>query len=151
MNDVVEDMTILEKTDEYANALAVGRGCIAHICELNRLQNEAIDDEDWKRQDEIMDRILETPYSVEVRTGWCNAYEQITARDLEEVKLTLAGGGPAVRLIAKIEHFNGWMEVGEIEVQVQDWFLPWRVLPVGNDTMKVLEWFVQMFPVTETY
>lgn len=151
MNDVVEDMTILERTDEYANALAVGRGCVAHLCELHRLYEEAVNEEDWRREEEIQERILETPYSVQVRTGWCNAYEQITARDIEEVNLTLAGGGPAVRLIAKIEHFNGWMEIGDIEVQVQDWFLPWRVLPVGNDTMKVLEWFVQQFPVTECY
>lgn len=151
MTETVEDMTILERTDEYASALSAGRRCVAHICELHRLYEEAVDDGDWKREEEMRDRILETPYSVEVRSDWCNAYEQITARDIGEIKLTLAGGGPAVRLIAKIEHFNGCMEVGEIEVQVQDWFLPWRVLPCGYNTNKVLEWFVHQFPVTECY
>lgn len=149
MTEIVEDMTILERTDEYANALSAGRACVAHLCELHRLYDEAVTDEDWKREDEIRDRILETPYSVEVRTGWCNAYEQITARDLEEIKFMLAGGGPAVRIIASIEQSHPWFEIGAVEVQVQDWFLPWRVLPVGNDTLKVLEWFVQQFPVTE--
>lgn len=151
MTEIVEDMTILERTDEYANALSVGRGCVAHICELNRLQNEAIDDEDWSRQDDIRDRILETPYSIEVRTGWRPAYREFTAQDIEEVKFTLAGGGPAVRIVAQIEDSYGNPEIKDIEVQVQDWFLPWRVLPVGNDTAKILEWFVQMFPVTEAY
>jgi len=151
MTETVEDMTILERTDEYASALSAGRGCVAHLCELHRLYEEAVNEEDWRRQEEIQERILETPYSVMVRTGWCSAYQQITARDLEEIKFTLAGGGPAVRLIAKIEQSHPYFEIGEIEVQVQDWFLPWRVLPVRNDTAKILEWFVQQFPVTECY
>jgi len=151
MNDVVEDMTILERTDEYANALSAGRACVAHICELHREHTKAVEDEDWRAEEYWHERIIETPYSVRVRTGWCNAYEQITARDLEEINFELAGGGPAVRLIAKIERTHPWFEAGEIEVQVQDWFLPWRVLPVGNDTAKILEWFVKQFPVTECF
>lgn len=149
MTETVEDMTILERTDEYANALSAGRACVAHICELHREHTKAVEDEDWRREEEWHEQIINTPYSVEVKTGWCNAYEQITARDLEEIKFTLAGGGPAVRLVAKIERTHPWFEAGAIEVQVQDWFLPWRVLPVGNETAQILEWFVQQFPVTE--
>ncbi len=69
---------------------------------------------------EARERILEDALSVEVRDPWYTP-EEVHGGPCE-YRLLLATGGPAVRIIGRLDPFH---EPETAVLEVQDWFLPW--------------------------
>ena len=83
--------------------------------ELANLETEAGDCED---QDDAEQRITDDPLSLQFRSGW---YSQGDTPTTEEFELLLSTGGPATRIIGRIE--DG--EPVSARLQAQDWGTPW--------------------------
>jgi hypothetical protein len=93
--------------------------------------------------DRARDAIHEDALSVLVRSGW---YEpgKPTAPP-EELEILLCTGGPAVRLIGKLNHYS---EPETARLQVQDWFEPWTDFDPesrGDDSDEVLLAYARCF------
>ena len=68
----------------------------------------------------LRDRILESPLSVQVRSGWHDAGE--TSFRPAEYEILLTTGGPALRIVGELsEHAEPTSAV----LQWQDWGTPW--------------------------
>jgi hypothetical protein len=70
--------------------------------------------------DRAREAIHEDALSVLVRSGWYEPGKD--AGSPEEFEILLCTGGPAVRLIGKL---NQYAEPESVRLQVQDWFQPW--------------------------
>jgi hypothetical protein len=69
------------------------------------------------------DAILESPLSVEVRSGWYTAPPAEDDADrAAEYRIMLAWGGPAARIVGTLD-IHGQPESATLEVQ--DWGTPW--------------------------
>lgn len=83
--------------------------------ELNKLESDA---GECKDRDDALERIQEGALCVEVRSGWTQLGETMTAK---EFAILLTTGGPAVRI-------RGELSQGEpvrAGLEVQDWGTPW--------------------------
>lgn len=78
-----------------------------------------VEGEEYEDADSLIQRIQESPLSVQVRSGWVNVGQKMEA---EEFELLLSTGGPALRIVGELdEHkqpFRAWLEY-------QDWGTPW--------------------------
>jgi hypothetical protein len=88
--------------------------------ELRELIEAAtVDGDEMKDADSVRERILESPLSVQVRSGWHNAGEPGEAEDFE---ILLSTGGPALRIVGELDEHKqphrAWLEY-------QDWSTPW--------------------------
>lgn len=71
--------------------------------------------------DEARDRIMEDPLSVETRSGWISAGEEMTP---EEYRIVLCTGGPHVEIVGDLDQhgaprrvrivYRGWGDSGEL-------------------------------------
>jgi len=73
-------------------------------------------------------RIEEDPLSVEVRGDW-HAPGGEGAKP-SEFMILLCTGGPAVRIRGELDRYS---EPEKPRIEYQDWFTPWRELPVATD------------------
>ena len=84
--------------------------------ELAELEEAAGDCADYE---EAMQRIYESPLSVEFRSGWSSDPQDLQA---EEFQILLCTGGPAVRIMGELG-FDG--EPSRAWLEYQDWGTPW--------------------------
>lgn len=70
-------------------------------------------------QDDARQRIEEDALSVEIRSGWTPAGQEMEA---EEYCLLLTTGGPAVRIVGQL---SAHKEPLTARLEVQDWGTPW--------------------------
>ena len=66
--------------------------------------------------------ILESPLSVEVRSGWYAPGAEDDADPAAEYRIMLSWGGPAARIVGDLDVY-GQPETATLEVQ--DWGTPW--------------------------
>jgi len=139
----------MESTKEKNHALTNCVGQLESIKELYRNYKEAESNDDYEAQDAIREEALNDALSVEFRSGWNTNSEDMKA---EEFKILLSWGGPACRIIGKLDDFN---QPTDIEIQYQDWGTPWENLilnphyadlniNITND-QEALEWFCNCF------
>lgn len=87
--------------------------------------------------------IDERPLSVEVRSG----LETDPAKfKPAEYNILLATGGPAVRIIGKLDQYN---EPETAELQFQDWGTPWIGVYQSEEETSILLQFAQCFTFGE--
>ena len=102
-------------------------------------QQNVTTQEDEEKLEEIRESILNSALSVEFRSGWYSSpNEEI---EPEEFKILLSWGGPALRIIGKLDYY------GPIEpkLQFQDWGTPWTDFEITEDQQKALNWFCNCF------
>lgn len=79
----------------------------------------SVDGELFDNADAVRERIMESPLSVEVRSGW---YAPGGQGDVEEFQILLSTGGPALRIMGELDEHKqphrAWLEY-------QDWGTPW--------------------------
>ena len=94
---------------------------------------------DYDAQDQLRESVLNSALSVEFRSGWYSSPEDETKA--EEFKILLSTGGPALRIIGKLDDY------GPIEpkLQHQDWGTPWTDFEITEDQQKALNWFCNCF------
>jgi len=83
--------------------------------------------------DDARQRLNEGAYGLAVRSGW---YSPGETPEAEEYQITLAGGGPAVRLVGDL---GQWNQPESARLQCQDWFTPWTdYYPEDSDADAIL-------------
>jgi len=140
----------ISATKNEAHAISNARGQLESIKELYRNYLEADLIDDYDKQDEIREQAQEEALSVEFRSGWYSSLEA----DLkpEEFKILLSWGGPACRIIGKLDEYS---QPTDIEIQYQDWGTPWESLQLNctyadkspniTSDYEALEWFCNCF------
>ena len=103
---------------ENNRALEAGKSCYEALEDMFKRLDEANEKNDSKLADEIQTEIDESSYGANVT----KVYE-----------ITLAGGGPAVRITGELdEHDEPYTAV----LEYQDWGTPWTELRTANiDTL----------------
>lgn len=96
---ISEDPMTDDETDEMAELDAIAGDCTDY--------------------EEAMQRIYESPLSVEFRSGWSSDPQDLQA---EEFQILLCTGGPAVRIMGELG-FDG--EPSRAWLEYQDWGTPW--------------------------
>ena len=76
---------------------------------------------DCESRDDAEQRIHEDPLSVEVRGEWHTPGASRNGA-LDEFRILLGTGGPAVRIIGELDQYG---QPSKATLQTQDWFLPW--------------------------
>jgi hypothetical protein len=140
-------MNTAENREDYSNAISTGRGHLLEIVEMYKLAEDPEKRDDWDAMDILRDRVLEYPLSVQVRSEWFNPWDSITTPDdLAECRILLSTGGPAVQIWAELD---GYGEANLVQLQVQDWYLPWTPMIISIEECDALEWFVKQFGLGE--
>lgn len=123
------------------NGYTSAAASLSHIMDLHASYLKYDEDEDLER---IEREVEEMPLSIDVRSGWVYHADFRDSAMPEEFRILLSTGGPAVQIIGEISE-QGDAEC--VKVQYQDWFLPWKSLPVFDDinVEKALEWFCSRF------
>ena len=139
----------METTKEKNHAITNCVGHLETIKELYRNYQEAESNNDYEAQDAIREEALNDALSVEFRSGWSANSEDMKA---EEFKILLSWGGPACRIIGKLDQYN---QPTDIEIQYQDWGTPWENLVLNphyadlniniTNDQEALEWFCNCF------
>ena len=137
-------------TTKENHALTNCMNQLESIKEDYRNYKEAESNDDYEAQDEIRQQAQNQALSVEFRSGWYSSLEA----DLkpEEFKILLSWGGPACRIIGKLDQYT---EPTDIEIQYQDWGTPWEPLQLNShyadkspnitSDYEALEWFCNCF------
>lgn len=93
-------------------------------------------------EERAREAIQEDPRSVEVRSGWCSPGSEDYGK-AEEYCLLLGTGGPACRIIGKLDQYG---QPESAEYQHQDWFKPWTAANLSSDEEETLrEWAAQFW------
>lgn len=128
---------------EYQHAYENAKAWLDEIRDLYR-ENEALDEENETRREEIDQRILEMPLEVSVRSDWSSPGEIMSA---SEYRILLTTGGPALQVTGDLSQHD---EPDSAELQMQDWGVPWREvwpckLSQMDEARAALRWFAQHF------
>ena len=134
----------MQKTKEKNHALQNAIGHIESIVEdyenFNYIESLNVTcDEDYKKQEEIKESILNSALSVEFRSGWTSNPNDI---ELEEFKILLTWGGPALRVIGDL---NQYKEPENVKMQYQDWGTCWTDFEITENQQEALNWFCNCF------
>jgi len=134
----------MQKTKEKNHALQNAIGHIESIVEdyenFNYIESLNVTcDEDYKKQEEIKESILNSALSVEFRSGWTSNPNDI---ELEEFKILLTWGGPALRVIGDL---NQYKEPENVKMQYQDWGTLWTDFEITENQQEALNWFCNCF------
>ena len=134
----------MQKTKEKNHALQNAIGHIESIVEdyenYNYIDSLNVTcDEDYEKQEEIRERILNSALSVEYRSGWTSNPNELK---IEEFKILLTWGGPALRVIGELNEYN---EPQSISMQYQDWGICWTYFEVTKKQQEALNWFCSCF------
>ena len=134
----------MQKTKEKNHALQNAIGHIESIVEdyenFNYIESLNVTcDEDYKKQEEIKESILNSALSVEFRSGWTSNPNYI---ELEEFKILLTWGGPALRVIGEL---NQYKEPENVKMQYQDWGTFWTDFEITENQQEALNWFCNCF------
>ena len=94
---------------------------------------------DYNQQDELRESILNSPLSVQFRSGWHSSVDDDIVP--EEFKILLCWGGPALRIIGELDEYSPVNP----KLQHQDWGTPWTDFEITEDQQKALNWFCNCF------
>ena len=99
-----------------------------------------VDGEEFKDAESVRERIMESPLSVQVRSGWADPGAEMVA---EEFEILLSTGGPALRIRGELDEHTepcrAWLEY-------QDWGTPWTEFHgEGAPSQETLLTFCQQF------
>lgn len=128
-----------QKDDKYAHAMSSGKATLDSIIEMVDALQKAEEEGDDKAFEEADQAIQEDPLSVEVREGWKSPGGKA---DTEEFRILLGTGGPAVQIVGTLGMFN---LPDKAELQVQDWFLPWKRVPTTSEQDEKLLTYCRRF------
>ena len=134
----------MQKTKEKNYALQNAIGHIKSIVEdyenFNYIDSLNVTcDEDYEKQEEIKENILNSALSVEFRSGWTSNPNEL---EIEEFKILLTWGGPALRVIGEL---NQYKEPENIKMQYQDWGTYWTDFEITENQQEALNWFCNCF------
>ena len=134
----------MQKTKEKNYALQNAIGHIKSIVEdyenFNYIDSLNVTcDEDYEKQEEIKENILNSALSVEFRSGWTSNPNEL---EIEEFKILLTWGGPALRVIGEL---NQYKEPENIKMQFQDWGTFWTDFEITENQQEALNWFCNCF------
>ena len=126
-------------TTKTNQALENAKGHIESMVDDFKKDQQLQESNDYDQQDELRESVLNSALSVEFRSGWYSSPEDETKA--EEFKILLSTGGPALRIIGKLDDY------GPIEpkLQHQDWGTPWTDFEITEDQQKALNWFCNCF------
>tara|TARA_Y100000361_G_scaffold70237_1_gene62073 strand:- start:2 stop:400 length:399 start_codon:yes stop_codon:yes gene_type:complete len=94
---------------------------------------------DYEAQDQLKESILNSPLSVEFRSGWYSSLDDELVP--EEFKILLSWGGPALRIIGELDNYGPVNP----KLQFQDWGTPWTDFEITEDQQNALNWFCNCF------
>ena len=94
---------------------------------------------DYNQQNELRESILNSPLSVQFRSGWHSSVDDDIVP--EEFKILLSWGGPALRVIGELDDYGPVNP----KLQFQDWGTPWTDFEITEDQQKALNWFCNCF------
>lgn len=101
--------------------------------ELAQLERAVTVEGEEMSEDDIRQRIEESPLSVEVRSGWHAPGEP---GEDDEFMILLSTGGPALRIMGE---FGQYHEPARAWLEYQDWGTPWtEKVTVGEDNAALL-------------
>ena len=101
-----------------------------------------IDGYDIESQDKARERIEGDALSVQVRYGWHTPGAFVPAAGLEDFEILLATGGPACRIIGKLDEHN---EPESASIEHQDWGTPWTRLPMSGEDEGIVLTYCRQF------
>jgi hypothetical protein len=133
-------MTVKEKNYALQNAIGHIESMVKDYEEFSYLESlNPTTNEQEERIEEIRESVINSALSVEFRSGWYSSLDEETKP--EEFKILLTWGGPALRIIGKLDDY------GPIEpkLQFQDWGTPWTDFQITKDQQKALNWFCNCF------
>ncbi len=123
-------------TTEKNHAKEQARAQLDSIMEMVKaLKNgEVIDGQDPH------ERIQEGPLAVEVRSDWHSPGDENDKPT--EYKVLLCTGGPAVRIIGKLDEYG---QPETVKLEYQDWFTPWELYRTTEEEYEALLTYAQQF------
>jgi len=134
----------MQQTKEKNHALDNAIGHIKSIVEdyeklsyLERLNPTTIEQEEEIEQ--TKESILNSALSVEFRSGWTSNPNEL---EIEEFKILLTWGGPALRIIGDL---NQYKEPENVKMQYQDWGTLWTDFEITENQQEALDWFCNCF------
>ena len=125
------------------NALAHLEEMVKNFEEISHLNSLNTTEEEENRIEEITQEVLNSALSLEFRNGWySDLYHLKGVTEPIEFKILLSWGGPALRIIGKIEE-NFAVNP---KLQFQDWGTPWTDLQIKSENQQdALNWFCNCF------
>jgi len=122
------------------NAERNGRLLLSEIVEHVKTLKIAQESGDDEAEESALEAMREMALSVSVRDGWRSPGNE--GSGAEEYRVLLSTGGPACQIAGDI---SGHGEPDGAELQVQDWFTPWKTLEVTDEEGEALGYFVNAF------
>ena len=134
----------MQQTKEKNHALNNAIGHIESIVEnyekLSYLENlNPTTMEQEVEIEQIRESILNTPLSIQVRSGWTSLNESFEPK---EFNILLSWGGPSLRIIGDL---NEYKEPENPVLQFQDWFTKWEDLEINRQQYDALVWYCSQF------
>jgi hypothetical protein len=127
---------------ENEHAISNAKGWLSNIVEMVEAMQEAEEDGDEDTVEAKRQEIEESALSVQVRGGWHTPGDVEGAKP-EEFELLLTYGGPALRVIGKLDEYG---QPSEPRVQWQDWGTPWTdYRATSTDEDSALDVFIGCF------
>lgn len=126
-------------SEETNHALSNAQSWLASIKGMMANYDAVQGTDDTEAEDNALQRIQESPLSVEVRNGWRVPYSE---SEPEEYKILLTTGGPALRITGELGDSN---EPITAALEYQDWGTPWTELVVEPADYETLMAFVRCF------
>ena len=133
-------MSVKDKNHALQNAIGHIESIVKNYERLSYL--ESLNPTSWEEEEEIeqtKESILNSALSVEFRSGWTSNPNDI---ELEEFKILLTWGGPALRVIGDL---NQYKEPENIKMQYQDWGTCWTDFKITENQQEALNWFCNCF------
>ena len=134
----------MQQTKEKNHALDNAVGHIESIVQdyeklsyLESLNPTTIEQEEEIEQ--TKESILNSALSVEFRSGWTSNPNEL---EIEEFKILLTWGGPALRVIGDL---NQYKEPENVKMQYQDWGTCWTDFEITENQQEALDWFCNCF------
>jgi len=106
-----------------------------------KAETVTFDGEEFTDADEIIERIREEPLSVLVSYGWISP-GQLPEEGPEEYEILLGTGGPAVRILGKLDKYA---QPKTAVLQGQDWFKPWQNTMTTSEEDMAIQWYAEQF------
>ena len=133
------------KADEerYQSAISQGKAQLASIREMiEALRAAHGEDENAELTiEEAEQAIQDDALSVETRDGWMTP--GVKSDGPIEFRILLCTGGPACQIVGDLNEHNE--PYGDIELQVQDWFIPWKAIPLEPEDREILREYARQF------
>ena len=145
----LEGIVAMVKRLRHAQECKGGDGCPLTGAEINEAFDWRPDDpahptkkerEEYHAEDKAQEAIQEDPLSVQVRSGWQNLGEPLTAAEYE---ILLRTGRPAVRIIGDLDQYG---QPDRARLQHQDGGAPWQEYSThGEDNATILAYAQELF------